>query len=79
MMIVIALIRKAFRRCRVSGDGFKLLKFGCRSLFYPDLARSAEKVSRSVNEGHGRVSEHREDMSKHPDIANSAFGNPSRA
>ena len=47
--------------------------------FYPDLARSAEKVSGSVKEGHGMVSEHREDMPKHPDFANSAFGNPSDA
>ena len=46
---------------------------------YPDSARSAEKVSRSVKEGHGRVPEHREDMSEHPDFANSAFGNPSGA
>ena len=44
---------------------------------YPDLARNAEKVSRSVNEGYKRVSEHREDMPKHPDFMNSAFGNPS--
>ena len=34
------------------------------------MARSAEKVSRSVKEGHGRVPEHREDMLKHPDFAN---------
>ena len=55
----------------------------CRSrleltfFFYHDLAGRAEKVSRSVKEGHGRVSEHREDMPKRPDFANSAFGNPS--
>ena len=50
-----------------------------RKFFYPDLARSAEKVSGSVKEGHGMVSEHREDMPKHPEFANSAFGNPSGA
>ena len=41
--------------------------------FWSDLARSAKKVSRSVKEGHGKVS----DMPKHPDLANSAFGGPS--
>ena len=41
----------------------------------PKPSRSAE-VSKSVKEGHGRVSEHREDMPKHTDSGNSAFGNP---
>jgi len=49
------------------------------SLFDPELAQSAEKVSRNVKEVHGGVSEHREDMPKHPDLANSSFGNPSVA
>ena len=58
------------------GYSLKLLKFGCKSYFYPDLVRSAEKVSRSVKEGHGKVSEHREHMPKHPDFVNFGFGNP---
>ena len=55
--------------------GVQNLKFRWE-VFYPDLARSAEKVSRSVKEGHGKVSEHREYMPKHPDFVNFGFGNP---
>ena len=43
------------------------------------MSRSADKVSRTVKEGHGRVSEYREDVPNHPDFANSAFGNHSGA
>ena len=54
---------------RIKPSASKLL------FFYPDWARSAA-VSRSVKEGHGRVSKHRGDMPKHPEFANSDFGNP---
>ena len=55
-------------RIKPSASILKLLKVGCPS---------AEKISRSVKEGHGRVSEYREDMPKH--FANTAFGNSSGA
>ena len=43
-------------RIKASESKFENLEFRCRISFYPDLARSAEKVSRSVKKRHGRVS-----------------------
>ena len=41
----------------------------------PKPSRSAE-VSKSVKEGHGRVSEHREHMPKNPDFCEFRFREP---
>ena len=84
--------QKVFRRCRVNGDGFpnvanssrwfaedpealpnqtfgvqtlQLLKFGCRSFFDPEVPRRFPEVSSIAK------------TCRNPDLANSAFGNPS--
>ena len=61
--------QKAFRSCRVNGDGFPNVANGSRCFAEdPDLARSAEKVSRSVKQGPEMLPEHCDDMPKHPDV-----------
>ena len=66
------------RTSRMVPDGLPKIPKPSRpsAFFYSDLARSAEKVSRSVKEGHGRVSEHREHMPKNPDFCEFRFREP---